>query len=210
MQSKAKTVAAYLAEMPEDRRAAVQAVRRVILTNLDADYAEVMQYGMIAYVVPHRVYPPGYHCQPELPVTFVALASQKGHLSLYLMGLYYKGPDGRESEHGRWFREAWKATGKKLDAGSSCVRFKRAEDLPLEVVGEAIRRVPARAYIAAYEAALAAPRKARPAKEAARSVKPRAGGRGTRSAASKSEKLRASPRAVAKKTRAASGRSRPG
>jgi|SRR6516162_7348308 hypothetical protein len=149
MQSKAITVEQYLAELPDDRRAAIEAVRRVILENLDKDYEEGMQYGMIGYYVPHRVHPAGYHCDPQQPLPFASLASQKNHMSLYLMCIY------GDSEHSRWFRKAWAATGKKLDMGKACVRFKKLEDLALDVIGEAIRRVPAKKYIAFCTSAVA-------------------------------------------------------
>lgn len=167
MQSKATSVEQYLAELPEDRRQAIQAVRQVVLKNLDKDYEEGIQYGMIGYYVPHRVYPSGYHCDPKQPLPFASLASQKNHMVLYLMCVY------GDSEHARWFQEAWAKTGKKLDMGKSCLRFKKLDDLALDVIGEAIRRVPAKKYIAACEAsrkatkAQAAPAKAsKPAKPA--------------------------------------------
>src|SRR5579863_67059 len=147
MQSKATTVEQYLAELSEDRRTVLQAVRKVILANLDRDYEEGMQYGMIGYHVPHRVYPAGYHCDPKQPLPFAALASQKNYMSLYLMCVYGNSP------HARWFQEAWAKTGKKLDMGKSCVRFKKVEDLALDVIGEAIRRVPAKNYIEFCETA---------------------------------------------------------
>jgi hypothetical protein len=148
MQSKATTVAEYLSSLPEDRRRAIEAVRQVILQNLDKDYEEGMQYGMIGYYVPHRVYPAGYHCDPKQPLPFAALGSQKNYMSVYLMCVY------GESKLAQWFREAWAKTGKKLDMGKSCVRFKKPEDLALEVIGEAIKRVPAKAYIEHCETAL--------------------------------------------------------
>jgi hypothetical protein len=118
MQSKAATVAQYLGELSAERRAAIAAVRAVIRQNLDADYEEGMQYGMIGYYVPHRVYPPGYHCDPKQPLPFACLASQKNYLSLYLGCVYGDTPLAH------WFREAWAQTGKKLDMGKSCIRFK--------------------------------------------------------------------------------------
>ncbi len=148
MQSKATTVTEYLTEMPEDRRAAIKAVRAVIRKNLGEGYKEGMQYGMIGYFVPHSVYPPGYHCDPKQPLPFAGLASQKNHMALYLMCVYGS-PD-----QANWFREAWARTGKKLDMGKSCIRFKKLEDLPLEVIGEAIARVPADKFIAYYESVL--------------------------------------------------------
>jgi hypothetical protein len=107
-----------------------------------------MQYGLIGYVVPHRVYPAGYHCDPRQPVPFAGLAAQKNGYSFYLMCLYGGG------EHERWFRETWARTGKKLDMGKCCVRFKKLADLPLDVVGQAVRRVPARTYLAHYESSI--------------------------------------------------------
>jgi hypothetical protein len=150
MKSQATTVEAYLAALPEDRRAAIEAVRRVILDNLDGGYEEGIQYGMIGYYVPHRVYPAGYHCDPKQPLPFAALASQKGYMSLYLMSIY-----GHEALRS-WFEKSWVEAGKKLDMGKSCVQFKTLDDLALGVVGEAIRRVPARTYIESVESARAA------------------------------------------------------
>jgi hypothetical protein len=146
MQSKATTVEQYLAELPEDRRKAIEAVRQVVLKNLDKDYEEGIQYGMIGYYVPHRVYPQGYHCDPKQPLPFAGLGSQKNHMSLYLMCIY------GATDHTKWFQEAWAKTGKKLDMGKACVRFKKIDDLALDVIGEAIKRVPAQKYIAYCEA----------------------------------------------------------
>ncbi len=153
VQSKAKTVAAYLASLPEDRRSALQAVRRVILANLDQGYEEGMQYGMIGYYVPHRIYPPGYHCDPKQPLPFAGLASQKRYMSLYLGMCYCGSVEGEESSELRWFRQAWARTGKKLDSGNMgkvCLRFRKVEDLALEVIGESIRRMPVQRWIAEY------------------------------------------------------------
>lgn len=144
MQSKTTTVAKYLAELPADRRAALSALRKVILANLDDDYEEGMGYGMISYHVPHRVFPDGYHCDPKQPLPFAGLASQKGYMSLYLMSVYGQGLEEK------WLRAQFAAAKKKLDMGKSCIRFKKLEDLPLAVIGEAIRRVPAKAYIEHY------------------------------------------------------------
>lgn len=142
MQSDADTVEAYLAELPEDRREIVASVRSVILEHLPPGFEEGMQYGMIGYYIPLERYPVTYNGQP---LGVAALASQRRHLSLYLMGIY--GDDGESS----WFRERWAGTGKKLDMGKSCVRFKRLDDLALDVVGEAIARTSVDDFIAAYE-----------------------------------------------------------
>jgi hypothetical protein len=149
MQSKATTVAAYVAALPSDRRAAVEAVRRVVLDNIDRGFEEGMQYGMIGYYIPHAIFPPGYHCDPKQPLPFAGLASQKQHLSLYIMGIY------GDTALREWFTSAWKATGKKLDMGKACIRFKKVEDVPLEVIGEAFRRISLKGYVAAYERNLA-------------------------------------------------------
>jgi hypothetical protein len=145
MQSKAKTVSEYLAELQADRRTAIQAVRKVILKNLDPDFEEGMQYGMISYYVPHRIYPAGYHCDPSQPLPFACLASQKNHMSLYMMSIY------GDRDHAKWFHDEWAKTGKKLDMGKSCIRFKKLDDLPLELIGKAIARVKAKKYIAVCE-----------------------------------------------------------
>ncbi len=148
MQSKATTVKQYLAELPAERRAAIKGVRAVIRKNLDPVFEEGMQYGMIGYFVPHKVYPPGYHCDPRQPLPFACLASQKNYMSLYL-GSVYGNPKAE-----KWFHTAWAKTGKKLDMGKSCVRFKKLDDLALEVIGESIRRVSAREFIKFYESVL--------------------------------------------------------
>jgi hypothetical protein len=157
VQSRATTVHHYLSSLPPDRGAAISAVRDIILRNLDKDYEEGMQYGMIGFFVPHRVFPAGYHCDPKQPLPFAGLASQKNYMSLYMMSLYGAAgsdrPDGG-ADHERWFREAWAKTGKKLDMGKSCIRFKKLDDLALDVIAEAIRRVPAKTYISHYESVL--------------------------------------------------------
>ena len=160
MKSKATTVKQYLAELPEERRSALEAVRKVILENLDRDYEEGIQYGMIGYYVPHSVYPAGYHCDPKQPLCFAGLASQKNYMSLYLMCVY---GDGSQSQ---WFQKAWARTGKKLDMGKSCVRFKTLDDLALDVIGEAIKRVPAKKYIAMIESLLKSAKKPKKQKAA--------------------------------------------
>jgi len=148
VQSKASTVDQYLAELPPDCREAMNAVRKVILQNLPKGFEEVMQYGMISYVVPFKLFPAGYHCDPSQPLSFAGLASQKNHMALYLMTVY----GHKETEE--WFVKAYMATGKKLDRGKSCVRFKKLEDLPLDVIGQAIARVPVDKYIQTYGKAL--------------------------------------------------------
>lgn len=148
MQSKAATVNEYIAELPEDRRETIQAIRKAIKKNLDKRFKEGMQYGMIGYFVPHSVYPDGYHCDPRQPLPFAGIASQKNHIGIYLMCIY-----GDEKQTA-WFQEAWKKTGKKLDMGKACIRCKNLEGVALDVLGEAIRRVTVDDYIASYESNL--------------------------------------------------------
>ena len=172
MHTKATTVSEYLASLPADRRQAIEKVRKVIRANLDTGYEEGMQYGMIGYYVPHKLFPAGYHCDPKQPLPFAALASQKNHLSLYLMGVFCgcgDAPGAGETAAARWFREAWAKTGKQLDMGKACVRFKKAEDLALEVIGEAFKRLPAKMYTEQYQQVRAATAKG----SAAKSVKTR-------------------------------------
>jgi hypothetical protein len=151
MQSKARTVEEYLRELPPDRRAGVSAVREVILKNLPAGYREGMGYGMIGYHVPHSLYPAGYHCDPKQPLPFAALASQKNYMALYLMCIY----SDRDFE--AWFRHAWAKAGKKLDMGKSCIRFKKLEDVPLDVIGQVIKKVPVKEFIRYYESQIRPP-----------------------------------------------------
>ncbi len=144
MRSEAKTVEAYLAELPEDRREAISSVRRAIVENLPEGYEEAMNWGMIAYQVPLSVYPKTYNKQPMM---YAALASQKNHMAVYLSGIYTE--QGRRAA----FEEAYKATGMRYDVGQSCVRFKTLENLPLEVIGEAIASLSMDAFIEQYEVA---------------------------------------------------------
>jgi hypothetical protein len=162
MTSTAKTVDEYLANLPPDRRIAIGGVRDVILTNLPNGYEETMLYGMIGYVVPHSIYPAGYHCDPSKPLTYAMLASQKNHMAIYLCHVY----GHKETETS--FRKAFQAAGKKLDMGKSCVRFKKLEQLPLDVIGQVIARTPVDKYIAGVEQVLnrRPGKSARPAKSA--------------------------------------------
>ena len=149
MKSKATTVKEYLASLPEDRRKGIEVVRKVILKNLDKHYEESMLWGMIGYAVPHRVWPTGYHCDPSKPLMMAALSSQKNNLSVYLMSVY------SDKAERAWFQKAWAKTGKKLNMGGSCIRFTKVDDAALDVIGEAIRRTPAKAYVENYMKTLA-------------------------------------------------------
>ena len=131
MRSEATTVEQYLAELPADRREAISAVRDVIVENLPEGYRETMNWGMIAYEVPLEVYPDTYNGQPLM---YAALASQKNHMAVYLTGIYMGDADREE------FEEAYRATGKRFDVGKSCVRFRRLDQLPVQLIGEWIGR----------------------------------------------------------------------
>ena len=144
MAGKATTVEEYLAEQSLEKREALSAVRRVILDNLPEGYAEVMQYGMISYVIPLARYPKTYNKQP---LAYISLAAQKRYLSIYLMGVYC------DTETESWFVQRYRASGKRLDMGKACVRFRTLEDLPLDLVGEAVARTPVADFIEIYETA---------------------------------------------------------
>lgn len=146
--SNVSTVKEYLDQLPEDRREALQAVRQTILKNLPKGYEEGIQYGMIGYYVPLSLYPPGYHCAKNTPLPFMGLGSQKNHMAFYCMGIY------SNPEEEALFRQAWIDTGKKLDMGKSCVRFKKIEDVPLPVLGKTVKRITVKKFIHHYEAAI--------------------------------------------------------
>ncbi|HYO96633.1 MAG TPA: DUF1801 domain-containing protein [Polyangiaceae bacterium] len=161
MRSQATSVEGYLASLTPDRRAALAALRALVRKCCDPKLEEGIQYGMIGYYVPHRIYPEGYHTDPEQPLPFAGIASQKQHMALYLMHLAI------DPEEAAWFRAAWSRSGKKLDAGKSCIRFKKLDDLALDVVREALERVSVTAYVTAYQRQLA------PAAKRARSAETR-------------------------------------
>jgi hypothetical protein len=144
VKSSASTPEAYIAGLPPERREAITEVRRVILDNLPDGYEEGMQYGMISYRIPLNHYPNTYNGQP---LGVAALASQKNYMSLYLLGVCY------DPETERRFKESFASTGKRLDMGKSCVRFRKQDDLPLEVIGEAISHVSPEMLIERHEAA---------------------------------------------------------
>ena len=142
MQSAAATVDDYLTELPDDRRPAIEAVRRAVLDNLPDGFEEQMQYGMISWVVPLARYPETYNGQA---LAVASLANQKRHMALYLVGVY--GDEGSQ----QWLRERWAEAGLKLDMGKSCLRFRRLDDVDLGIIGDAIARIPVDDFIAAYE-----------------------------------------------------------
>ena len=154
MKSTATHVSDYLASLPTDRRAALEAVRKVILENLDKDYEECMVWGVAAYAIPQRVFPPGHHTDPKKPVLMAGSSSQKNDMVVYLMNVHL------DPALGAWFKQAWEKTGKRLGlevgGGGCCVRFKKLDDLALDVIGEVIRRTPVSAHLASYTRMLAA------------------------------------------------------
>ena len=141
------TVEEYIAGLPEERAEQIARLREMILQCLPEGYAEEMDFGMIAYVIPLETYPDTYNGHPLM---YAALASQKRHMALYLMNVY------GDDETLRWFTEGFAAAGKKLDMGKACVRFRKLDDLPLDLIGEAIARTSVAEYIAGYEASRAA------------------------------------------------------
>ncbi len=149
---------AYLAALPPERAEMVAAIRAVINANKPAEIVEGIQYGMIGWGVPHSVHPAGYHCSPDQPVPYASVANQKAKVSLYLFCMYV------DDALPAWFAAEAAARGHRLDMGKSCVRFKRMDDIPLELIGEAIRRMPLDAFLARYTASI--PAKSRPRRRA--------------------------------------------
>ena len=148
MTSKATSVDQYINEAPEDRRAALQKLRSIILENLPEGFQEEISYGMIGYVVPHSIYPKGYHCTPELPLPFMSFASQKNSINFYHMGIYAK------PELYNWFvAEYPKHSKQKLDIGKSCLRIKKPENIPSELIGELAKKMSVSEWIETYEKA---------------------------------------------------------
>jgi len=154
MTSKAASPDAYVKSLPTDRRETTEALRSVIKKNLPKGFEEAMSYGMIGYVVPHKLYPDGYHCDPKLPLPLMSIAAQKNFYALYHMGIY------ADPEMLSWFKTEWpKHTKAKLDMGKSCIRFKKAEDIPLKLIGQLVKKVSVKDWISTYEKAFKKSRK---------------------------------------------------
>ncbi len=146
MTSEAKTPQEYIDNLPEDRKKIIIKLRKVILDNLPKEFEEQMSYGMLGYVVPHSIYPNGYHVNPKLPLPFLNLASQKNFIAVYHMGMYAK------KELLDWFvTEYPKHCKRKLDMGKSCVRFKKIEEIPYQLIGELVSKMTLEEWIATYE-----------------------------------------------------------
>jgi uncharacterized protein YdhG (YjbR/CyaY superfamily) len=149
MESTVKTPQQYLDQLPEDRKQTMERLRKTILDNIPEGFEEGMSYGMIGYGVPHSLYPPGYHCDPKLPLPFISLASQKNFIALYHMGIYAS-PALYD-----WFVAEYPKHAKyKLDMGKSCIRFKKPEDIPYELIGQLASKMTANEWIATYESQL--------------------------------------------------------
>jgi uncharacterized protein YdhG (YjbR/CyaY superfamily) len=146
MQSDCKTPQEYLDLLPDDRKIAIEKLRKIIKLNLPEGFQEEMSYGMLGYVVPHTIYPKGYHCKPNLPLPFMNIASQKNFIALYHMGVY------SNPELLNWFiAEYSKLVKSKIDMGKSCIRFKKMEDIPYELIGELAAKMTVSEWISIYE-----------------------------------------------------------
>ena len=146
MQSKATSPEKYIDALPEERKRAMSELRKVILKNLPKDFSEVMSYGMIGYVIPHSLYPNGYHCNPKLPLPFMNIASQKNFIAVYHMGVY------ANKDLLKWFTNEYpKYCKTKLDMGRSCLRFKKIDQIPYKLIGELAAKLTPQEWIAIYE-----------------------------------------------------------
>ena len=149
MQSKASSPQQYIVELPDDRKEPVQKLRQVILDNLPDGFKETMSYGMLGYVVPHSIYPDGYHCAPELPLPFMNLASQKNFVAVYHMGVY------TNNDLMAWFTSEYpKHSKRKPDMGKSCIRFKKMDDIPYKLIGELAAKMSVEEWIGIYESSI--------------------------------------------------------
>jgi uncharacterized protein YdhG (YjbR/CyaY superfamily) len=148
MQYKANSPEDYINQLPEDRKEPIKKLRAIIIKNIPKGFEEIISYGMIGYVVPHSIYPKGYHCTPELPLPFMNIASQKNFIAVYHMGVYAK------KELLDWFiAEYPKHCKRKLDMGKSCIRFKYMDDIPYALIGELASKMTVKDWINTYEQA---------------------------------------------------------
>ena len=146
MTSSATTPEQYIKELPADRKEAITKLRNSVLKNLPKGFKETMSYGMLGYVVPHEIYPGGYHCEPKLPLPFANIASQKNFIAFYHMGVYAM------PELLKWFTTEYpKHSSAKLEMGKSCFRFKKLEYIPYKLIGELIKKVSVKDWIKVYE-----------------------------------------------------------
>lgn len=146
MQSSAQTADDYVNELPEDRKEVIQKLRSIVLKNIPKGFQEMMGYGMMGYAVPHSIYPNGYHCDPKQPLPFFGIASQKNSINVYHMGMYVR------KELYDWFVEEYpKHVKAKLDMGKSCIRFKKIEQIPYDLIGELLTKISVEDWIEMYE-----------------------------------------------------------
>ena len=146
MKYEASSVDDYIAQLPEERRAIINKLREIIKQNLPMGFEETLSYNMIGFVVPHSTYAAGYHCNPELPLPFINLASQKNFIALYHLGIYAK------KELLDWFVEAYPKHAKyKLDMGKSCIRFKKMNDIPFSLIEALVKKMSVTDWVSAYE-----------------------------------------------------------
>lgn len=150
MPTTATTINEYINSLPEDRKAAVTKLRKTIKANLPKGFEEVMSYGMIGFVVPHSIYPSGYHCNPKLPLPFINIGSQKNYIVLHHMGVY------ANTNLLDWFVAAYEKVPAKLDMGKGCIRFKKSEEIPFELIGELAKKVTVQQWIDIMEGNIAA------------------------------------------------------
>ena len=140
------TVDGYINELEEERKSVITKLRKVILENIPKGFEETINYSMIGYVVPHSIYPSGYHCDTKLPLPFINVASQKSHVAVYHMGIYAK------EELMNWFTSEYpKYSKRKLNMGKSCIRFKKMEDIPYQLIGELVSKMTVEDWINCYE-----------------------------------------------------------
>ena len=149
MPSTATIVNEYIASLPEERKEATIKLRKTIKKNLPTGFEEVMSYGMIGFVVPHSIYSSGYHCNPKLPLPFINLASQKNYIALHHMGVY------ESKDLLDWFVAAYEKLPTKLDMGKGCIRFKKPEEIPFELIGELVKKVTVTQWIDMMESNIA-------------------------------------------------------
>lgn len=149
MKIPAKSIKEYLENIPEERKPFVNQLRKTVIDNIPEGFEEQLNYGMIGFVVPQSIYPDGYHCNPKLPLPFINIASQKNFISLYHMGIY------ANPELMKWFVEEYpKHCKRKLDMGKSCIRFKKMEEIPFELIGQLIQKMTVKEWIDIYESQL--------------------------------------------------------
>lgn len=146
MQSTAKTPAEYVDSLPDERKSVIENIRKTVLDNLPEGFEETMGYGMLGYVVPHSIYPSGYHCDPKTPLPFISVASQKNFIAFYHMGIY-----ADESLLNWFIAEYPKHCKTKLDMGKSCIRFKKMNDIPYELLGQLVAKMSVQDWISLFE-----------------------------------------------------------